>query len=630
MTRLLGRISAVLAVVITLSASATSANAQQTAAPIFSPASGAYPPGQLITLTDSTPGATIYYVVHGGVPTTSSTKYTGPITVSGVETVTAMAIAPGLAASSNSAAKYDERPYAAAPVFTPGPGTYPYGQTVHISEAISGTNTYFTTDGTTPTTASRQYFVPIELISSQTVSAIAVGSRTQQSIVTTGAYSVTTPAPVLSKSSFISMSPGMIWIKDMLPNAAIYYTTDGSIPTISSTLYTGPITISHTENLNAIAVAPGFAASPVVSGAYVIELISTVAGNGTMGFSGNGGPATDAEFSYADSIAFDPSENLYIADAGNNCVRKVDGSTGIISNFLCSATLGGGVITGGVHMAFDSSGNFYYSDLTNNVVRKIDATSGSSSIYAGNPYGIDISSPFPRGLYSGDGGPATSARLDEPSGLAFDASDNLFIADSGNNVIRKVLRSTGVITTIAGDGYGAKLGFGAGGYGGDGGPATQAKLNFPDSLAFDHGGNLYIADYFNATVRRVDLVSGEITTYAGDYANSNPTSIGDNGPATSAIISSPDGIAFDPNDNLFISELGDYRIRMVTGSTGIITTIAGNGSTNPAIDGVAANASPVPFPRDVAVDGAGNLYILQNYDARVRKVSLSAAPAPVF
>jgi len=383
--------------------------------------------------------------------------------------------------------------------------------------------------------------------------------------------------------------------------------------------------------LKAIAVAPRYASSAVTSGDFVIKLISTIAGNGKKGFSGNGGPATSAEISYSStSIAFDKSGNLYIADVGNGCVRKVEGDSDIISNLLCDSSINTGIITGGMHMAFDSLGNFYYSDHYHNVVRKMDATSGTISIYAGLPYVIDISSPLPHGHYSGNGGVATHAQLNEPSGLVFDSHDNLFIADSGNNVVRKVLKSTGVITTVAGDGYEAMMGFGAGGYGGDDGPAIKAEMNYPESLALDSNENLYIADYFNASIREVDLMSGTISTYAGNYFASYPWSLGDGGPATSAVISSPDGIAIDANDNLFISELGDFRVRMVTRSTGIISTIAGNGSPNHAIDGIPADQSPVAYPRDVAMDSAGNLYILQTDDVRVRRVSLSADPAPAF
>jgi len=165
--------------------------------------------------------------------------------------------------------------------------------------------------------------------------------------------------------------------------------------------------------------------------------------------------------------------------------------------------------------------------------------------------------------YSGDRGPATSAQLNWPFAVAVDKSGNIFVADSGNNVVRRVSAKTGSITTVAGTG--------AAGYKGDNGPATQAELSFPDGLAVDSAGDLYISDQTNGVVRKVEASTGRITTYAG---NAKATELGDNGPATQAQLSVPYGLALDVKGNLYIAS--DGRVREVSATTGIITKVAGS------------------------------------------------------
>ena len=210
-----------------------------------------------------------------------------------------------------------------------------------------------------------------------------------------------------------------------------------------------------------------------------------------------------------------------------------------------------------------------------------------------------------RGL-TGDGGPATSASLTFPGGVAVDSAGNLYIADNWNNRIRKV--SGGTITTVAGDGAYPPV------FSGDGGPATNASLNYPQGMATDAAGNLYIADTSNYRVRKVS--GGVITTVAGDgvYRFS-----GDGGPAASAQLNYPNGAAVDSAGNLYIADTNNNRIRKVSG--GIITTVAGNGSPGFSGDGGPAIRASLNQPSGVAVDSAGNLYIADELNSRVRKVS---------
>ena len=200
--------------------------------------------------------------------------------------------------------------------------------------------------------------------------------------------------------------------------------------------------------------------------------------------------------------------------------------------------------------------------------------------------------------YSGDGGAATIAGLNDPYGVALDAAGNLFIADSDNCCIREVNHATGVITTVAGNG--------TAGYSGDGGPATAAELYGPEGVALDAAGDLFIADCFNNCIREVNYATGVITTVAGNGAYGYS---GDGGPATTAGLNWPTGVAVDAAGNLFIADCGNSCVREVNHATGVITTVAGNGTTGYRGDGGLATAAELLDPTGVAVDAAGNLFI---------------------
>ena len=332
------------------------------------------------------------------------------------------------------------------------------------------------------------------------------------------------------------------------------------------------------------------------------EIITTVAGDGATGFSGDGGPATSASLNRPNAVAIDASGNLFIADGSNYRVRRVDAATGIITTVAGDGTLGGsgdgGPATSASFnyangVAVDGSGNLFIAE--SHRIRRVDGATGIITTVVGG-----AASGF-----SGDGGPATSASLNFPSGLAVDGSGNLYISDSFNYRVRRVDAATGVITTVAGDGIR--------GFSGDGGPATSASLNVPWGVAVDTSGNVYIADRDNHRVRRVDAATGVITTVAGGF-------VGDGGPATSSSLNSPAGIALDASGNLYIADSAHHRVRLVDGATGTITTVAGTTSTGFSGDGGPATTANLNSPQGVAVDGSGNLYISDTFNHRVRRV----------
>ena len=331
--------------------------------------------------------------------------------------------------------------------------------------------------------------------------------------------------------------------------------------------------------------------------------ITTIAGTGEQGFGGDGGPATQARLNYPYGVAVDGAGNLYIADQYNNRIRRVD-STGTITTIAGTEKRGfsgdgGPAIQAPLFLptgvAVDGAGNLYIADQYNHRIRKVDST-GTITTIAGTG----------ERRFGGDGGPAIQAQLDEPTGVVVDGAGNLYIADLANHRIRKV-DSTGTITTIAGTGER--------GFGGDGGPATQARLNYPYGVAVDGAGNLYIADLANHRIRKVDS-TGTITTFAGTGERGFG---GDGGPAIQAQLDAPSGVAVDEAGNLYIADWSNARIRKVDG-TGAITTIAGTGERGFGGDGGPATQAQLDDPTGVAVDGAGNLYIADQYNHRIRRV----------
>ena len=333
------------------------------------------------------------------------------------------------------------------------------------------------------------------------------------------------------------------------------------------------------------------------------DKITTFAGSVKGGFSGDGGPVNEAELTMPSDLFLDEKGVLYIV--GDGRIRRV-GLDGIITTIAGTGERGfsgdGGLATEAsfdrpVDVAVDSKGNIYIADPGNNRIRRVDVN-GIITTIAGTG----------EGAFSGDGGPAIEAALLRPSGVAVDSDGNVYIADTGNNRVRKVNAFSGIITTIAGTDIG--------GFDGDGGPATEAKLDSPVGIAID-GQDIYIADQSNNRIRRVGL-TGIITTIAGrgDFDFS-----GDGGLATDAALR-PSDVAVDSKGNIYIADTGNHRIRVV--DTGrIIDTLAGSEVDQPTYsgDGGPANQAKFDGPSGVAVDADGiNVYIADNGNNRIRRV----------
>ncbi len=341
------------------------------------------------------------------------------------------------------------------------------------------------------------------------------------------------------------------------------------------------------------------------------QVITTIAGNGTIGYSGDKGPSILAEFNRPSVLRFDRLGNMYIADWVNNVIRKIntlDIVTTVVGNGYGAGTSTGGYtgdggpataaeLFGPGDIAFDKVGNMYVADNGNAAIRKVDTAGIITTIAGTGMFG-----------YNGDNIPATSAQLSFPLGLVFDSLGNLYFSDEGNRRVRKI-NSMGIITTIAGNG--------TGGNGGDGGPATTAQLRQPCFLAISPAGDIYIPDWANHTVRKVNS-AGIITTVAGNAA---AATYGDGGPATAANISGCSAVIFDAAGNYIISNVISCAIRKVN-TLGIITTIIGTDSCGFSGDGGPATAAQIQSDAVCsAVDAAGNLYLTDERNNRIRKVS---------
>jgi sugar lactone lactonase YvrE len=356
--------------------------------------------------------------------------------------------------------------------------------------------------------------------------------------------------------------------------------------------------------------------------------ITTAAGTSPPGYAGDGGPATAARMNEPRMMAFDPAGNMYVVDTFNHLIRRVDpGGTvttvaGRFGGYVprrdqdCKPDFSGeGVPATQAHLscphgvAADSAGNLYIADSSNDVIRKVD------------PAGVITTLAGKGGVWAdaGDGGPAAQARLADPKSVVFDRQGNLLVADSGNDKIKRIDMATGVITTIAGT---EKAGFS-----GDGGPAPRAQLNEPRTLAVGADGTIYFTEPKSNRVRMIQP-SGVITTFAG---TGKAGFSGDGGPATRAQLNFVRGVGVDGAGAVFLADSLNQRIRKVD-ARGVITTVAGRGkvcyfgAAERCGDGGPALQAGFATPRAVDVDGFGNLFVADTFNQRIRRIDSFAAP----
>jgi trimeric autotransporter adhesin len=410
---------------------------------------------------------------------------------------------------------------------------------------------------------------------------------------------------------------GNLYIADIANYRVREVTTDGKITTIAGNGgigFSGDGGPATQAQITPVTVAVGAGGTVYVADqtnerirAITNGTINTIAGMGLYRYRGDGGMATAAVFNNPTNVGFDAQGNLYLTDQENDAIRIIQpgGTIGTFAGTGAAGETGNGgpaksaTLYAPWGLGLDTNGNVYFTEAYTNYVRKVD-TSGTITRIAGTGAGGS----------TGDNGPAAQAQVAGPRSVASDLSGNIYIAEDGSSRVRKISPS-GVITTVAGNG--------TAGFAGDEGPAVSAQLDHPASVAVDSAGNLYIADFNNQRVRKV-TTDGKIHTVAG---NGNHGSSGDGGLATAAQLNVPVSVAVDNKGNLYIGEHEGHRVRKVT-PNGTISTVAGNGILGFSGDGGAATSASISQPYGLTVDGSGNLFIADMINGRIREVLVTA------
>jgi hypothetical protein len=568
-------------------------------------------------------------IIFNGTPTTAGT-YFALLTVSdstGAASTGTFSItvnpAPTLGALAASASAWTvNQPYSTTISVSGGTGTLSgltaTGLPPGLAASLSGN--IITLSGT-PTTAGYYSQVTLGVVDATGASVTRTYIITINAAMTMG--SLTQDQWQQNEPSY----PGTITVNGGTP-AWSFASATGLPPGLSVNLRGGiasPLTVYFTGTPNTVGtynmqITVQDAAGATVSGTFsliitVPPLITTIAGTGTAGYSGDGGPATSAQVNMPWGVAVDSSGNIFFGDQNNNRVREIVKATGnvitVAGNGVAGFSGDGGPATSAelntpYNVALDAAGDLFIADGMNNRIREVVKATGNIITVAGSSNSVS----------GGDGGPATSAGLFDPFGIVLDSSGNLYIGDYANERIREVSAATGIITTIAGNG--------TKGSSGDGGPATSAELYGPIGLAVDGSGNVFIADTYNSRIREVVKATGIITTVVGTGVNGYN---GDGLAATATQISYAEGLALDSSGDLFFADGINNRIREVVNGPGTVITVAGNGNYGYSGDGGPAVAAKLYAPRGIALDASGNLYLADQNNNRIREI-LSGSIGP--
>ncbi len=357
-------------------------------------------------------------------------------------------------------------------------------------------------------------------------------------------------------------------------------------------------------------------------------LISTVAGNGAVGYSGDGALATTTQFSRLGGMAFGPSGDLYVVEQGDNRICRISATTGIVSTVAGTGVYGfsgdGGPATAAqlanpVRIAFTNAGELIFADQDNNRIRKIAVNGTITTIVGSGHSAADLDRS---GGFSGDGGQATAATLNQPVGLYISGNGDLLITDLRNQRVRRIDALTGVISTIAGNSVPGDNG----GFAGDGGLATNALLNNPVDVIADPAGNIFIAEFSNRRVRRIAVADGTIATFAGNGIAAITTAVGDGGQALAANLGNPTALLLDAQGNLLVSVTGNDAIRRIDHATGIISTIAGSSVPGLSGDGGIATLARLNRPTTTCLAPDGRLIISDGDNNRIRALIPRTVP----
>ncbi|MFZ0828245.1 MAG: chitobiase/beta-hexosaminidase C-terminal domain-containing protein [Verrucomicrobiia bacterium] len=563
-----------------------------------------YSAGQAVQLT-ATPVTGYAFSFWVGVDTASGN--TAGVTMNSYRSVTANFIA---------------LPTVATPTISPNGGSFANSVQVTLTCTTSGATIRYTTDGNDPTTSSTVYGGAFTLTASATVKAKGFETGYNDSAIASAGFTITSmpivATPAISPNGGNYTNAVQITLSCTTAGTIIRYTTNGIDPTVSSTVYGGAFVLTASSTVEAYASETSYSDSAIAAASFTIvpAVISpsgvytfiSLAGSTNVGTANGAGSV--AQFNYPLGLTADRGGNVYVADTYNDSIRKIT-LNGTVTTLAGLAGSPGNANGTGSSARFlwpsgvsvDVGGNVFVADTYNDTIRTI-TPGGAVTTLAGSPQ-----SP---GSADGTGGTGGTARFYQPGGVTVATNGNVYVADTGNNTIR-VITPAGNVSTLAGQ---------AGNIGSADGTGTNALFNAPTGVAVDNGGNVYVADSGNNTIRKI-LPGGIVITFAGRAG----TGGSQDGTGTNALLNAPASVAVDGASNVYVADEFNYLIRRIT-PTGVVNTIAGLVGNYGYADGTGTNVL-FGLASSVAVDGIGNLLVTDTDNNAIRK-GWSAGTVPIL